>query len=88
MIIVKLLGGAKKIIGRDKVFLEERSMSVKQILQILQKLSNNYDALDLRNMLIAVNGTELSLLGGLDAEVNDGDVVSMVPVVHGGTVEM
>jgi molybdopterin converting factor small subunit len=37
-------------------------------------------------MLIAVNGIELSVLGP-NAQIKDGDVVSIVPVVHGGTVE-
>jgi len=31
-----------------------------------------------------INGVESSMLGGLDATVNDGDVISIVPVVHGG----
>lgn len=36
------------------------------------------------NALVLVNGREISVLGGLDAMVKDGDVVVFVPVVHGG----
>lgn len=36
------------------------------------------------NALVLVNGREISVLGGLDAAVKDGDEVVFVPVVHGG----
>ena len=88
MITVKLLGGARKIVGKDQVSLEMQSIKVSEILETLRSMSSNSDILNSSNMLIAVNGTELSILGGLNAQVKDGDVVSIVPVVHGGTVEL
>ncbi|MGH9909551.1 MAG: MoaD/ThiS family protein [Nitrososphaerales archaeon] len=88
MITVKLLGGARKIVGKDQVSLEMQSIRVSEILETLCSMSSNPDILNSSNMLIAVNGTELSILGGLNAQVKDGDVVSIVPVVHGGTVEL
>ena len=88
MITVKLLGGARKIVGKDQVSLEMQSIRVSEILETLCSMSSNPDILNLSNMLITVNGTELSILGGLNAQVKDGDVVSIVPVVHGGTVEL
>ena len=88
MITVKLLGGARKIVGKDQVSLEMQSIRVSEILETLCSMSSNPDILNSSNMLIAVNGTELSILGGLSAQVKDGDVVSIVPVVHGGTVEL
>jgi molybdopterin converting factor small subunit len=36
------------------------------------------------NALILVNGREISVLGGLDTMIEDGDEVTFVPVVHGG----
>ncbi len=36
------------------------------------------------NAAILVNGKEISALNGLDTEVNAGDEVVLVPVVHGG----
>lgn len=84
MITVKLLGGAKKMVGKDQVSLEVSSIKVNEILERLRSMSNS-DNFNSTNMLIAVNGVELSVLGGLDAQVNDGDVVSIAPVVHGGT---
>lgn len=88
MITVKLLGGARKIVGKDQVSIEIQSIKVSEILETLRSMSSNSDILNSSNMLIAVNGTELSILGGLNAQVKDGDVVSIVPVVHGGTVEL
>ena len=88
MITVKLLGGARKIVGKDQVSLEMQSIKVSEILETLRSMSSNSDIFNSSNMLIAVNGTELSILGGLNAQVKDGDVVSIVPVVHGGTVEL
>ena len=36
------------------------------------------------NALIFVNGREISILDGLETEVNDGDEVVFIPVSHGG----
>lgn len=82
MITIKLLGGAKKMVGKDQISLEVSSIQVKDILEKLRSINSNFDS---SNMLIAVNGVELSVLGGLDAKVNDGDIVSIAPVVHGGS---
>ena len=87
MITVKLLGGTRKIIGKEQVSIEVQSIKVNEILEMLRSMSSNSDIFNTTDMLIVVNGVELSILGGLDAQVNDGDVVSVVPVVHGGTVE-
>ena len=36
------------------------------------------------NALILVNGKEISVLQGLETEVEDGDEIVLVPVSHGG----
>jgi molybdopterin converting factor small subunit len=36
------------------------------------------------NSLVLVNGTEISVLSGLDTNLKDGDEVVFIPVVHGG----
>ncbi len=36
------------------------------------------------NALILVNGKEISVLEGLETEVNKGDEIVLVPVSHGG----
>ena len=85
MITIKLLGGARKVIGKDQVSIEVQRIKVNEILAMLRSVSNS-NIFNSSNMLIAVNGVEISVLGSLEAQVNDGDVVSVVPVVHGGSV--
>jgi molybdopterin converting factor small subunit len=36
------------------------------------------------NMLVLVNGKELSVLDGLDTIISDGDELVFVPIIHGG----
>lgn len=88
MISVKLLGGAKRFIGKDHLSIEKESAKLKDIVEILRSMSSNKEIFNSNNMLIVVNGVESSMLGGLDAQVKDGDVVSIVPVVHGGWHEV
>jgi molybdopterin converting factor small subunit len=84
MITVKLLGGAKRIFGKDQIIIEKHNMGIGELLDALRSISDQN--IVSANMLIAVNGIELSVLGP-NAQIKDGDVVSIVPVVHGGTVE-
>jgi molybdopterin converting factor small subunit len=84
MINVKLLGGAKRIIGKDLLELQKNHIRLHDIVEILQSMSPNNNIFDSNNLLIVVNGVESSILGGLDATVKDGDYISIVPVVHGG----
>ncbi len=88
MIIIKFLGGAKKIVGKEQISIKAESISVNEILMMLRSMSPNSHVLTSTNMLIVVNGVELSLLGGPGAKVSNGDIISIVPVVHGGTVDL
>jgi len=38
----------------------------------------------LPNSLILVNGREVSTLKGLDTEIRKGDVITLLPITHGG----
>jgi len=84
MINVKLLGGAKKAVGKDRLEIEKHDAKLHEIVEMLRSISSNSSVFDSSNLLIVVNGVESSMLGGLDATVKDGDVISIVPVVHGG----
>lgn len=84
MITIKLLGGAKKAVGKGVLSVEKESMTINEILQMLSSISSNSNVFNSNNMLIAINGVESSILGGINARVSTGDVVSIIPVVHGG----
>ena len=84
MIDINLHGGIKKLIGSSNLKLDEESSNIKRIISYLE---NNYclnNKINENDFLIAVNGIEYSLLGGTNAKVSSGDVVTILSVVHGG----
>lgn len=85
MITIKLLGGAKKSFGKDLMELEFDNVTISKLLEYLLsvKPENTLD-LDTKNILIAVNGADSSALQGHDTILHSGDVVSIIPVIHGG----
>ena len=87
MIKIKLLGGAKKSFSTDKLEIETQSITISKLIELLQKrIPKNLPQLDVKNILIAINGVDSSTLEGLATVLKDGDVVSIIPVVHGGNV--
>jgi molybdopterin converting factor small subunit len=68
-------------------FNEEIKLSGKvSVAELLNKLSHNEGGLQITrsNTLILVNGVEVSALDGEQTEVKDDDVVTLVPISHGG----
>lgn len=86
MITVKLLGGAKKSFLTDKIKLEQNELTIKDLLDYLlkNKPQKTID-LDTKNLLVAVNGVDSSALEGFSTVIRSGDVVSLIPVIHGGS---
>ncbi len=85
MITIKLLGGAKRSFSSDVILIEKNSMSVSDLLVFLQNSAlQSMPAFDAKNVLVAVNGLDSSALQGTETSLKDGDVVSIIPVVHGG----
>lgn len=85
MVLVSLVGGAKKSFNSDKISIEKENISINSLLEHLfsVKPSNTPD-LDIKNCLIAINGADISALGGRNTIVKRNDVVSIIPVIHGG----
>ena len=84
MIEINLLGGIKKLVGHSKLKINEESSSV---MGIISYLENNYysnNTINKNDIIIAINGIESSLLGGHNAKISSGDVVTILSVVHGG----
>jgi molybdopterin converting factor small subunit/tRNA threonylcarbamoyladenosine modification (KEOPS) complex Cgi121 subunit len=87
MITIKLLGGAKKSFSTDKLEIDNGPMSIYKLIEYLQeRIPKNLSQLDIKNMLIAINGIDSSTLEGLATIVKDGDVISIIPIIHGGNV--
>lgn len=87
MITVKFLGGTKKFFLTDKLEIEKNVRTIADLLEYLQKsIPQSKSLLDVKNILVAVNGIDSSALGGKYTDLKDGDVISIIPMVHGGSV--
>ncbi|NIP61455.1 MAG: thiamine biosynthesis protein ThiS [Nitrosopumilaceae archaeon] len=86
MIKIKLLGGAKKSIAKNEVFLNQDNVTINDVFEFLHKIKpQDTPDLDLKNMLIAVNGVDSSALDGGETKLKKDDVISIIPVIHGGS---
>ena len=87
MITVKFLGGAKKSFSVDNLTLEKTDLSIEQLLDFLikNKPKNDYK-LDVKNLLVAVNGIDSSAMDGPLTKLKNDDVVSIIPIIHGGSI--
>ncbi|MFY9300000.1 MAG: KEOPS complex subunit Cgi121 [Candidatus Nitrosotenuis sp.] len=86
MITIKLLGGAKKSFGTDLISAELDGKNIKTLLEHLISIKPK-DTMDLdtKNILVAVNGVDSSALQGHDTILRPGDIVSIIPIIHGGS---
>lgn len=86
MIVIKLLGGAKKSFGKDLIQTDHDGVTISQLMEYLLSIKPaDTITLDTKNLLIAVNGADSSALSGHETIVHSGDVVSIIPVIHGGS---
>jgi len=86
MIKVKLFGVAKKSLSADKISIDKNNITISELLDYLQKTKpENTPKLDVNNLLIAVNGVDSSVLDGKTTKLKNDDVVSIIPIIHGGS---
>ncbi|HID17699.1 TPA: hypothetical protein EYP26_05345 [Candidatus Bathyarchaeota archaeon] len=88
LVEVKFLGSLERAAGRKRARVKVGGRSAK-LKDVLNKL---HEAFGLKvveeaagNYAIFVNGVEAGLLGGLEAKVEDGAEIIILPVVHGGS---
>ena len=86
MIIIKLVGGAKKSFNSEQLKIDKSDVSIQGLLELLLKLKpTDTSDFDVENILIAINGSDSSAMNGKDTIVHNGDIVSIIPVIHGGS---
>ena len=86
MIYVKLIGGAKKSFNSSQFEITESEISIQELLDLLLKLKpHNTSDLDVENILIAINGSDSSAMNGKSTIIHNNDIVSIIPVIHGGS---
>ena len=86
MIKVKLFGGAKKSFLCNEITINENNISINQILErLLQNKPKDTVDFDSKNILLAINGVDSSALKGRETIVKSGDILSIIPIIHGGS---
>jgi molybdopterin synthase sulfur carrier subunit len=85
LITIKLLGSIKKSVGQSDLQIEPSlHTTVNDILSFLQDNYKMKNQIKQSELMIAINGIESSVIGGNNAVVSSGDVVTILSVVHGG----
>ncbi len=88
MITVKLVGGAKKSFSTDQLQIDKSDISINDLLEFLIELKpTDTPNFDTENILIAVNGTDSSAMEGKSTKIKNNDLVSIIPVIHGGSTK-
>lgn len=86
MITIKFLGGAKKSFSTDSITIEKTDLTIEQLLDYLVKNTpKNNNKLDVKNLLVAINGIDSSAMDGSLTKLKDNDIVNIIPIIHGGS---
>ena len=86
MFTVKFVGGAKKSFPMEYLKIDKSGISIKELICLLLELKPaNTDKLDTENILIAINGADSSAMDGDSTIIEEGDLISIIPVIHGGS---
>lgn len=84
MIIVRLLGGIKKSLGFSQMTIHDNFYTIDELVHFLEQKCNLKTKIKDDEVMVAINGIESSVLGGRQAKISQGDVVTFLSVVHGG----
>lgn len=83
MITLKLLGSIKKYCGKESIIVHEKEIMLSNIYSILYQNMSNSKHIDTENLLILINGVDLSISGN-GKKIKSGDIVTIANLVHGG----
>ena len=83
MITLKLLGSIKKYCGKENIIVHEKEIVLSNIYSILYQNMSNSKHIDTENLLILINGVDLSISGN-GKKIKSGDIVTIANLVHGG----
>jgi sulfur-carrier protein len=84
MIIIKLLGPIQRALNMNTLYLDKSDISISNIISYLRNKAIYPDLIDEKNILIAVNGIQSSLLPRFVPVIRTGDVVTIASLIHGG----
>jgi hypothetical protein len=84
MIIIKLLGPIQRALNMNTLYLDKSDISISNIISYLRDRAVYPDLIDEKNILIAVNGIQSSLLPRFVPVIRTGDIVTIASLIHGG----
>jgi len=86
MVAIKFVGGARKSFSTDQLEMEVDNITIEKLLELLEQLKpKNTPSLDIKNILVAVNGADSSVMNGRMTMIKNSDSVSIIPIIHGGS---
>ncbi len=86
MFTVKFIGGAKKSFPIEHLKIDKSNITIQELITLLFELKPmDTPKLDTDNVLIAINGVDSSAMDGKSTKINDNDLISIIPIIHGGS---
>jgi molybdopterin converting factor small subunit len=82
MIKIKVLGNIKSILGKSYLIIYKEEINIKELLEIIEQ---SLKSVSLNNMLILINGVEISVFEGGKSVIKPEDEVIIIPALHGGS---
>jgi molybdopterin converting factor small subunit len=82
LITINFLGNCKKIMGCSSLKYEKHPASINDIVSFVSRAASSSEARN--DFLIVINGIDSSVLNAEEQLLQDGDLVTVVPVIHGG----
>ena len=79
----KFKEGAIEVELDNDASLSDLLSSVIEKEESMREVWSNPEVID-RDALILCNGADIGLSGGLDKRMNEGDVIVVLPLIHGG----
>ena len=83
LITLRLLGSIKKYCGKDNIIINEKEIMISNVYSLLNQNIDNSNLIDKENLLILINGVDLSISGS-DQKIKSGDIVTIANLIHGG----
>jgi molybdopterin converting factor small subunit len=83
LITLRLLGSVKKYCGKDNIIVNEKEIMISNVYSLLNQNIDSPNLIDRENLLILVNGVDLSIYG-VDQKIKSGDIVTIANLIHGG----
>jgi molybdopterin converting factor small subunit len=83
LITLRLLGSIKKYCGKERIIIHEKEIILSNIFSILYQNFTNSKHIDKENLLILINGVDLSI-SGTDQKIKSGDIVTIANLIHCG----